>query len=125
MMFRLVRIQGLLLGFTSLAALVALWTGATRPLGITIGGGAAWVDFVVIRRLATAMLSRKPAPSGHIVPMALAKSVLLIGLPAIALFLPSSIVDGVSFALGVTALPAAVVADALLPLQRSAWKREA
>lgn len=124
MMFRLVRIQKLLLGLTTLAAVGALVTGATRPLGVVMGGTAAWLDFVVIRELAALMLVRKPS-TAHVVPMAMLKSVLLIALPASALFLPRSLVDGISFAAGVTTLPAAIVIDALMPGSETAEEREA
>jgi hypothetical protein len=40
----------------------------------------------------------------------------LLAIPATALLLPAALVDGVSFAIGVTALPAAVVVDAFRPL---------
>ncbi len=112
---RLTRIQGLVLSLTTIMALAAMGSGAVRPLGIVLGGTAAWLDFVVLRSLGTAMISRRPA-AAHLVPMALAKSFILIAVPALALLLPTSSVDGVSFALGVTALPASIVIDALLPI---------
>jgi hypothetical protein len=114
MNFRLFRIQGLVLTLTTVLALVALWSGLTPPLGIVLGGLAAWLDFVVIKGLAGAMVARRPA-TAHILPMALAKSFVLVAVPASALFLPASMVNGVSFAIGVTTLLAAVVIDALLP----------
>lgn len=114
MNFRLVRIEALVLSLTAILAIVALWSGRTRPLGIVLGGAAAWLDFVVIRELAKIMIVRRPA-TAHLLPMALAKSLVLVGVPAFALFLPTSVVDGVSFALGVTTLPASVVIDAFLP----------
>jgi hypothetical protein len=114
MNFRLVRIQGLVLSLTTVMAGVALCLGVTPPLGIVLGGLAAWFDFVVIKSLATAMISHRPA-TAHILPMALAKSFVLVGVPACALLLPTSVVSGVSFAVGVTALPVAVVIDAFLP----------
>jgi hypothetical protein len=124
MMFRLVRIQKLLLGLTTVVAVGASLTGATLPLGVVMGGTAAWLDFVVIRELAALMLARKPSPA-HVIPIAILKSVLLIALPASALFLPRSLVDGVSFAVGVTTLPAAIVMDALMPSSENAAEREA
>jgi len=116
---RLTRIQGLVLSLTTMLALAAMWSDATRPLGIVLGGTAAWLDFVVLRSLGSAMLSRRPT-TAHLVPMALAKSVILITVPAFALLLPTSLVDGVSFALGVTALPASITIDALLPINPDA-----
>lgn len=112
---RLTRIQGLVLSLTTVLALLAMWSNVTRPLGIVLGGTAAWLDFVVLRGLAGAMISRRPAVA-HLVPMALAKSFVLVAVPAFALLLPTSLVDGVSFALGVTALPVSIVIDALLPI---------
>ncbi|MEO6025437.1 MAG: hypothetical protein ABIR79_01035 [Candidatus Binatia bacterium] len=100
-------------------ALLAMGSDLTRPLGIVLGGTAAWLDFVVLRSLGSAMLSKRPAIA-HLVPMALAKSFILITVPALALLLPTSLVDGVSFALGVTALPASIVIDALLPIASDA-----
>lgn len=114
MNFRLVRIEALVLSLTAILAMIALCSGLTRPLGIVLGGAAAWLDFVVIRELAKVMIARRPA-TAHLLPMALAKSFVLVGVPAFALFLPTSVIDGVSFALGVTALPASVVIDAFLP----------
>lgn len=114
MNFRLVRIEALVLSLTTVLAMVALCSGLTRPLGIVLGGTAAWLDFVVIRGLATAMIARQPA-TAHLLPLALAKSFVLVAVPAFALCLPTAVVDGVSFALGVTALPASVVIDAFLP----------
>jgi hypothetical protein len=114
MNFRLARIQGLVLLLTTVMAAISTCSGLTHPLGIALGGIAAWLDFVVIKELVSAMIVHRPA-SAHILPMALAKSFVLVAFPAFALFLPSSVVNGVSFALGVTALPASVVIDALLP----------
>jgi hypothetical protein len=113
MNFRLKRIQSLVLLVTTVSALLGAWSGLSSPTGIVIGGFAAWLDFVVIRELVSAMLVRRPSPT-HIVPMALAKSLVLVSVPAVALLLPRSIVDGVSFAIGVTALPVAVVIDACI-----------
>jgi hypothetical protein len=112
---RLKRIEGFVLSLTTLLAAVSFASGVARPLGIVLGGMAVWLDFVVIKGLAAAMLTRTPARS-HLVPMALAKTFILVALPAIALFLPGSIVNGVSFAVGVTTLPVAIVADACLAL---------
>ena len=114
MNFRLARIQGLVLSLTTVMAVIAFCSGLTRPLGIVLGGIAAWLDFVVIKGLAAAMIARRPAKA-HLLPMALAKSLVLVAVPACALFLPTSVVSGVSFALGVTALPASIVIDAFLP----------
>lgn len=113
MSFRLVRIQGLLLTMTIASASIAMWSGLTTPLGIVLGGLAAWLDFAVIKQLAGAMLTRQPAQA-HVVPLALAKSLILVSVPGLALLLPASVVDGVSFAIGVTMLPVAVVVDACL-----------
>jgi hypothetical protein len=112
---RLTRIEALVVALTATTALVAVCFSGLRPLGIILGGAGAWLDFVVIRRLVTFAFSNRPALT-HVVPMALAKSFALIAVPAVALLLPASLVDGVSFAIGVTALPAAVVIDALNPL---------
>lgn len=114
---RLTRIQGLVIALTALMALLAVCSGLVRPLGVVLGGLAAWLDFVVIRGLASAMLVHRPA-TAHIVPMALVKSVVLVSVPAAALVLPASAVDGVSFAIGVTALPASIVIDSCLALPR-------
>jgi hypothetical protein len=115
MIRRLDRIQTLVLCLTTALAVVAMGTGVMPPLGIVLGGAAAWLDFVVLRGLGAAMLARRPAKA-HLVPLAMSKSLALIAVPAIALLLPSSLVDGISFALGVTTLPTAIVADALVPL---------
>ena len=112
---RLIRIEWLITTLTLAVSATALASGAVRPFGVALGGGAALLDFTMIRRLGAAALTRN-MPLHRIVSMAIAKSLLLLAVPAIALFLPSSVVDGVSFALGVTTLPAAVVLDACLPL---------
>lgn len=112
---RLRRIELLVTGLTGTAIVIALASRSLRPFGIALGGGAALVDFEVIRRLAAIAMARRPHVS-HIVPLALAKSLALIAIPAGALLLPASLVDGVSFAVGVTALPVAIVIDALTPL---------
>ena len=112
---RLARIEFLITSLTLLAAAVALVAGAPRPLGIALGGGAAALDFAMIRRLGAAALVRC-VPLQRVVSMALVKSVVLLVVPATALLLPGSIVDGVSFAIGVTTLPVAVVLDACLPV---------
>lgn len=112
MTFRLARIQTAMLILTASLAGAALVSGVALPFGIVLGGAAAWLDFVVIKNLAMAMLVRRPSP-GHVVPMALTKSLVLVAVPAAALFLPPTLVDGVSFALGVTTLPLAIVVDAL------------
>ena len=114
---RLNRIQGLVLSLTTLMTLVTLVSGLTTPLGIVFGGMAAWLDFVVIKGLAAALVAHSPARA-HIVPLAVAKSFVLVSIPAIALFLPSTLVSGMSFAIGVTALPAAIVLDACLAIPR-------
>ena len=114
---RLNRIQGLVLSLTTLMTLVALASDLTTPLGIVFGGMAAWLDFVVIKGLAAALVAHSPARA-HIVPLAVAKSFVLVSIPAIALFLPSTLVSGMSFAIGVTALPAAIVLDACLAIPR-------
>lgn len=114
MTFRLVRIQSLVLSLTAVVALIALCWRFTPPFGIVLGGLAAWLDFVVIKGLGTAMIARRPN-TAHIFPLALAKSFVLIAVPACALLMPTATVDGVSFAVGVTTLPAAIVIDALLP----------
>lgn len=113
MNLRLRRIETLVFALSAICALGAALSKLTPASGIVIGGFAVWLDFVVIRELATAMLTRNVAKS-HLVPMALAKSLALILVPALALFLPSSVVDGVSFAIGVTTLPLAIVLDACL-----------
>ena len=113
MNLRLRRIPTMTLGITVSMAVGAALIGRIPGTGILIGGLAACLDFVVIRELGSAMLARNVA-RGHLVPMALAKSFALILVPAMALSLPSDVVDGISFAVGVTALPTAIVADAWL-----------
>jgi hypothetical protein len=113
MNFRLNRIQGLVLSLTTLMTLAALASGLTTPLGVVLGGAAAWLDFMVIKGLGAALVARRPGQA-QIVPLAVLKSLVLVSAPAIALFLPSSVVSGMSFAIGVTALPAAIVIDACL-----------
>jgi hypothetical protein len=51
----------------------------------------------------------------HVVPLALLKSLALIAIPAGALALPANVIDGPSFAVGVTMLPLAIVIDACAP----------
>jgi hypothetical protein len=108
---RLKRIQLLVLSLTVGCAALALVSGRMRPFGIALGGGSAWLDFFVIKELGTAMFARRPSKA-HIVSMAFAKSFVLLAVPAVALFFPATLVDGVSFAVGVTMLPVAIVADA-------------
>ena len=112
---RLARIEWLMTSLTVVAAAAALALGRTRPLGIALGGGAALIDFAMIRRIGAAALVRR-IPLQRVVAMALVKSVVLLAVPAVALLLPGSLVDGVSFAIGVTTLPAAVVLDACVPV---------
>jgi hypothetical protein len=118
---RLVRIEGLILSLTTIAAALALAAGG-RPLGVVLGGGAAFLDFVLIRMLVATALSRRPSPT-LAVPLALMKSLLLVAIPATALLLPAELVDGVSFAVGVSMLPLAIVADALWPLPAASGER--
>jgi len=113
MTFRLKRIQGLVLLLSVLIAALARSAGLAVPTGILIGGLAAWLDFVVIKELGSAMLVRRVSKA-HVVPLAFAKSLALILVPACALVLPTSVIDGVSFAVGVTTLPLAIVIDACL-----------
>jgi hypothetical protein len=115
MTHRLIRIEGLILSLTTLAVACALVIGGVRPLGIVLGGGAAFLDFVLIRVLVEAAVSR-PRGVAWAVPLAFAKSILLVAVPASVLLLPTALIDGVSFALGVSTLPVAIVADAFLPL---------
>jgi hypothetical protein len=110
----LVRIEGLVLSLTTAATLIALCGGFMPPFGIVLGGMSAWLDFVVIKSLGSAMIARRQA-AAHILPLALAKSFILVAVPACALLLPTVTVNGVSFAVGVTMLPAAIVIDAFLP----------
>lgn len=112
---RLIRIEWLMSTMTLLAAALVLAMGIARPFGVALGGAAALLDFTMIRRLGAAALTRN-TPLPRIVSMALAKSVVLLAIPALALLLPRWLVDGVSFAIGVTTLPVAVVLDACLPL---------
>jgi hypothetical protein len=112
---RLARIELLMTSLTLGAAATALALGVARPLGIALGGAAALLDFAMIRRIGAAALVRR-VPFQRVVSMALVKSLVLLGVPAAALLLPSSVVDGVSFAIGVTTLPVAVVVDACLPV---------
>ena len=118
MSVRLNRIQVLVLSLTTVMTLLALVYDFTTPLGIVLGGGAAWLDFVVIKALATAAASHRPAKA-HVVPMAVVKSFILVSIPAVALFLPGSVVSGLSFAIGVSALPTAIVIDACLAIPAS------
>lgn len=112
---RLTRIHVLTATLAVLACTFARALGVTRPLGVALGAGAAWLDFLLLQRLASAALARRP-PLARLVPLALAKSIVLLVVPATALLLPSDLVDGVSFAIGVSALPVAIVVDASLPL---------
>jgi hypothetical protein len=114
---RLARIERLIVGVTVFAAVATAAAGVCRAGGVLLGGTAALVDFVLIRRLASLAIGRRRVPV-RLVPMALAKSAVLLIAPAAALLLPPWIVDGVSFAVGVTALPMAIVLDALLPSAR-------
>ena len=111
---RLARIEFLIATSTLAIAAAVLASGVARPLGVALGGSAALLDFTLIRRLGAAALARR-VPLERIVAMALVKSLVLVAIPAAALWLPGSIVDGVSFALGVTTLPVAIVLDACLP----------
>ena len=111
MTFRLQRIQGLVLLLSVLAATVAKSAKSVAPMGILVGGFAVWLDFVVIKKLGSAMLARRMTKT-RIVPLALAKSIVLVLIPAAALLLPASVVDGPSFAVGVTMLPLAILVDA-------------
>ncbi len=113
MNLRLKRIQALVLLSTVVASLIAQRSALACPSGIAIGGLAAWLDFVVIKRLAAMILVRQVTKS-HLVSMAFAKSLILVLVPASALLLPASVVDGVSFAIGVTMLPASIVIDTFL-----------
>lgn len=115
---RLRRIEVLILSLTTLVAAGAAWSGSVRPLGVVLGGMAALVDFEAIRRLGAIALARRPGLQ-HVLPLALLKSGALLMVPALALLLPARLVDGVSFAIGVTSLPLAVVLDAFLPLPAS------
>src|SRR6185503_13027865 len=115
MTVRLTRIEFFIVLITVVLAALALATGVARPLGIAFGGAAAWLDFVLIRKLAVAALVRRP-PMSQVVSMAVVKSLVLLAVPAAGLLLPNSLIDGVSFAAGVTALPLAVVLDASLAL---------
>ena len=114
-MERLLRIELLVLSLTTVATVVAAASEVVRPLGIAFGGGMALLDLWVIRRLGAAALGRQAAV-GRLVPLAFVKSLALLAVPAVALWLPSRMIDGVSFALGVTALPVAIVLDALTPI---------
>lgn len=111
MNLRLKRIQSLVLFLSAFCAVGAQLSGLTPATGVLVGGFAVWLDFVVIKELAGAMLVRN-VPRRHLVPMAMAKTLALILVPAMALLLPHTVVDGVSFAVGVTTLPLAVVIDA-------------
>ena len=115
MTHRLVRIQGLILSLTTVAAVVSFAIAGGRPLGVVLGGSAALLDFILIRVLVGTAFSKRPSPT-LAMPLALAKTLLLVAIPATALLLPSSVIDGASFALGVSMLPLAIVADALMPL---------
>lgn len=108
---RLKRIQGLVLLLSVLLAALGKFADLFAATGVMIGGLAAWLDFVVIQELGSAMLIRRVSKA-HVVPLALAKSLALILIPASALLLPPRVVDAVSFAIGVTTLPLAIVIDA-------------
>ena len=115
MMYRLNRIEVVTLTLVIMAAVTGQVLGIVRPLGVAMGGGAAVLDFVILRRLAMAALLRRGSVR-RIVPLALAKSLVLLAIPAFALLLPVGLVDGISFATGVSALPSAIVIDVLLPV---------
>jgi hypothetical protein len=51
--------------------------------------------------------------------VAVLKSLGLVSVPAIALIVPSTVVSGVSFAIGVSTLPAAIIVDACLAVPGS------
>ncbi len=112
---RLQRIEGLILSLTTVAAAAMFAVEGGHPLGVVVGGGAALVDFILIRMLVATALSHRPSPALAF-PLALAKTALLVAIPATALVLPAGMIDGVSFAVGVTMLPVAIVADAMWPL---------
>ena len=112
---RLARIELLITSLTLGAAAAALALGVARPLGIALGGGAALLDFAMIRRIGSAALARRIALP-RVVSLAFVKSAVLLAVPAIALLAPGTVVDGVSFAIGVTTLPVAVVLDACIPV---------
>ena len=114
MMHRLHRIEFLTLTLVIAAAAAGHLLGVFRPMGVALGGGAAVLDFFILRRLAAAALLRGGSIK-RIVPLALAKSLVLVAIPALALLLPTGLVDGISFAIGVSALPSAIVAEVLLP----------
>lgn len=113
MNLRLRRIQSLVILLSAFCAVGARSSGLTPATGVLVGGLAVWLDFVVIKELAGAMLVRS-VPRSHLVPMAMAKTLALILVPALALLLPRTVVDGVSFAIGITTLPLAIVIDACL-----------
>jgi hypothetical protein len=117
-MDRLARIELRILALTTIAAGASLAFGVARPLGIVLAGAIAWLDFVLLRRLGAAALVRRP-PVSRLVPMALAKSLLLVSLAAAALLVPHGPIDGLSFAIGVTTLPLAIVLEATLPARAS------
>jgi hypothetical protein len=112
---RLVRIQALILSATTLAVALAIGSGRGRPLGVALGGTAALLDFVLVQHLVKLAFARRPS-AAWAVALALAKSLILVAVPALALLLPASLIDGASFAVGVSALPLAVVVDAVMPL---------
>lgn len=111
---RLARIQTVTLALTAMSVAVALGAGNLRPLGIGLGGGSAALSFFILRRLAAAALVRRP-PLSRVVALALLKSLLLVLVPAAGLLLPGTLVDGVSFAVGVSALPVAILLEAFRP----------
>jgi hypothetical protein len=110
---RLARIQMLIVVVTVLAVAAAIGVGIGRPIGIALAGAVVFVDFVVLRGLAAAVLIRRPR-TPTLVGLALAKSLLLLVVPAAAVLLPPTVIDGASFAAGVSALPIAIVLDAFL-----------
>lgn len=112
---RLRRIELAIIALTATAVAISVASETLRPLGVAAGGATALLDFVVIRLLVTAAFARRPSVS-RAIPLAFAKSVALVLIPAAALLLPAGLIDGRSFAVGVTMLPLAVVVDALTPL---------
>lgn len=124
MIVRLARIEILILVIATVTTVAAMTWGSIRPLGVVLGGGTAWLDFVAIKGLAGIMLARGTKPEG-LVPLAMTKSAMLLAVPAVALFVPGTLVDGTSFAIGVTALPLAIVADACWPVMGDARGGEA
>jgi len=121
-MHRLARIEMLILALTALAVVAALVSAAR---------GRSASRSPVPRRGWTcshppARIGRLDSPSATIVAGAAGACEVAAAAvdPAAALLLPAGPVDGVSFAIGVSTLPLAIVVDATLPLPAATTAEE-